>query len=178
MKSIRESINFGLNWSQPKAMTQAYELHAAGEVVGRLTWLNMTGSLAKAETAEGIWTFKRVGFLSPKVSSRVAGTEKDIALFEPSFTGAGWLNCESGLRLRWKSTGFWHRVWSFSQPDEQPLVSFKSAQTLFKAAAEVEIAHAARDLPELSYLVCMGWYLVVLSAADAGDMATLIAIMG
>jgi hypothetical protein len=174
MKGIRDCLNFGLIWQQPKALHRNYELHAGSDIIAQLTWLKTLGSLAKAESADGIWTFKRVGFLRSHVTARLEDSERDIAVFEPGWSGAGWLTLASGLRLRWKSVGFWRPVWSFSVTEGQPLISFKSAQGFFTAGAELDIAHAARDLAELPLLICLGWYIILLHDADQSSSVALI----
>jgi hypothetical protein len=62
--------NGPLVWSQPKAMRREYQLSNGNELVGWLRFEKFSGSLATAEVASQNWTFKREGFLHPRVTVR------------------------------------------------------------------------------------------------------------
>ena len=70
MKSLRKVGAFALEWSQTSVMSQSYELRGDDQVVATLEWEKLIGSLATARTADGAWTFKRSGFLTPMVTVR------------------------------------------------------------------------------------------------------------
>jgi hypothetical protein len=62
--------NGPLVWAQPKALRREYQLKNDDELVGGLRFEKSYGSLATAEVASQDWTFKREGFLHPRVTVR------------------------------------------------------------------------------------------------------------
>lgn len=178
MKNLRESLPEGLVWMQPQALVRAYELKAGEEVVGNLQWIKSTGSLADAVAADGHWTFKRIGFFSPRISVRVHGQDTDSAVFQPQWTGGGMLEFPSGPRLAWGSSGFWPSRWLFRNASGEPLVEYEPCDSLLKRAAAVKGTPAGLAMAELSLLVLLGWYLMLLEADDGGAVAASVACIG
>ena len=168
MKSLREVFDQPMTWAHARAPERAYELRAGEDVLATLRWQKTAGSLALAESADGKWTFKRSGFFSPRVTVRCAGTESDIAVFTPDwFAGRGSLELAGGRRFRWATTSFWRSEMAFCSEAGQPLVHYKPERSLQLAAANVEIEQAAVAIPELSLLVLLGWYFMLLMAEDS-----------
>lgn len=171
MGPLRDAIAAGgeLFWRQPKALQQDFELHAGPEetVVATLRWQKAFGTLAVAETPEGSWTFKRSGFWRPHVTVRVAGSEVDRAIFEPTWTGSGTLTIIGGPTFRWNGTNFWQTRWDWQTPDGAPLVHFSNRQGFVRLEGQVGVEAGALTLPELGLLIPLGWYLLVLHSHDA-----------
>ncbi len=88
-----------LEWRQAQALRRSYQLTCNGQEVAALHFEKSFGSLATAERAGRRWTFKRTGFFSPRVSVREAGSEADLAIFTPGWTGAGLVAFRSGRRF-------------------------------------------------------------------------------
>ena len=84
MKSLREKTEGHLSWKQPKATHQIFELKNNGDLLGKVVFPKSVGSLAEAETSDGKWTFKRVGFFTTRITIRKSGEEEDIAVFRPN----------------------------------------------------------------------------------------------
>ena len=162
-----------LYWIQPKALERWFELRAEDRVVATLGWQTSCGTLARGEAADGRWTFKRVGFLNPRVTVRESGSEIDLAVFWPRWLGDGTLEFAYGRAFRWQSTNFWATDWMFADADGTPVVAFKQGSPegklsdMFKMQALIDIYPEARDLPELPLLVLVGWYLMILRRDDA-----------
>jgi hypothetical protein len=171
MKTIREVIQRPLRWAQPSAFQRAFELQAGDDVVGTLRWQKAFGSLALAETADGAWTFKRSGFLRPKVTVRIPGSETEAAVFKPGWGGEGTLTLSDGRCYLWQHTSFWRSQWAFAIEAGEPLVHFNPDFAFFKHAAELVVEPRAVLTPDLSLLTLLGWYLMVLMAEDAGGAA-------
>ncbi|OLE78780.1 MAG: hypothetical protein AUG06_09520 [Actinobacteria bacterium 13_1_20CM_2_65_11] len=177
MQKIAEVADQELVWSQPARLKQAFELQAANEVVATLQF--QRASLAAGEVADQQWTFKREGFWHPQITVRVAGSDANLAVFKPAWTGGGMLELPQGRLLRFGAANFWHSQWDWSDPAGNPLVHFKSHAGLLKTEGEVGIEPVASALPELPLLVVLGWYLLILfardSAAAAGSTAAVVA---
>ena len=171
MKHIRESQLTGLVWMQRQAKVRAFELRAGEEVVGTLSWRSRFGSLADALAADGHWTFKRTGFFDPRVSVRVHGHDTDLAMYTPRWTGDGVMESASGQRVFWKGSGFWRSRWSFSSASGERLVDFEPCDSLLKKSASVKVTPTGLATADLSLLVLLGWYLMLLQSDDDAGVA-------
>ena len=178
MKSIRETIDRPLHWGQPHALRREFELKDGEELVETLRFRSVFGSFATAESAEGSWTFKRVGFWQTRVTICPAGSDQEIASFRNStWKGGGTLELPDGRHFR-ASTNFWMSKYEFQDAEEQPLVRFIRIAGPFHLSAQVEIARSARELAELPWIVALGWYLAVKMRDDAGAGAAVAAAAG
>jgi hypothetical protein len=177
MESLSKVADTPLYWVQPQTFERWYELRAADQTVGTLGWRTSCGTLAAAESPDGGWTFKRVGFLNPRVTVREAGSEIDLATFWPRWLGDGTLEFAYGRSFRWQSTNFWGTHWCFTDASGTPLVAFAPGageaklSDLFKRQAMVQVHPEGRAVRELPLLVLLGWYLIVLHQDDAAAAA-------
>lgn len=179
MHPIGEVAAHELVWVRTGARTRAYELRAQDDVVATLRW--QKGAVAEAATADGRWTFKRQGFWHPRVTVRALGSETDLAVFRASWTGSGILELPAERTFRWSAVNFWRSQWAWHDVGGQPLALFKSSgHGRTPAGGRVAIAPAAASIPELSLLLLLGWYLMVLRIRDESDStaATMVAVMG
>jgi hypothetical protein len=160
-------------WIQPKASLPSYHLRSDDALLVTLSFRSACGTLATAQTAEGVWTFKRVGFLNPRVTIRLAGSDEDAAVYQPKIWGDGLLTCKSGKAFVWRPINFWATDWAFTDTQENQLLRLKGGlekeglRDLFKDQATVELAPAAQEVQELPILVCLGIYLLILRRLDA-----------
>jgi hypothetical protein len=178
VSTIREAAGKELTWVQPARTQQAFELQAGDEVVASLRFERT--SLAIGEADGHRWTFKREGFWHPRVTVRVPDSDDNTAIFQPSWSGGGTLELP-GRILRFGAANFWHSQWDWQEGDKQLLVHFKSHHGFMKMEGQVEIEPEAVALSELSLLVVLGWYLLVLFARDAasgGATAAIVASTG
>jgi len=166
-----------LVWTQPKAMRRAYELKNGDEPIGHLRFEKSCGSLATAELGSQSWTFKREGFLNPRVTVRTANSEANLAVFHPNWAGGGLVEFADGRHVRWRSGNFWGSEWSFLGEGDRPLLRFKQHGGLIKISAQLEIAPGSAGAEELSVLAALGWYLMLLTAQDASAVAANVAII-
>jgi hypothetical protein len=170
MHKISEVIQQGLTWVQPSMTRRRFELRAGDDLVGTLNFPKLFGTLAEAESGDGAWTFKRIGFWQQKATVRVRDAETDLAVFtNNTWTGGGTLAFAHGSRFK-ATTNFWRSNYQFQTETEQSLVRFAS-RGVFRQSAEVEAMPEALRLPELPLLVLFGWYLVVMLHADAAAAA-------
>jgi hypothetical protein len=105
MRRIAEAAREDLHWSQPRARKREYELQSSGQLVAKLTFRSGWGTFATAESADGCWTFKRVGFWQNKASIRGCGSEADIATFaNNTWKGGGTLRFTDGAEFKATTT--------------------------------------------------------------------------
>ncbi len=148
-------------------MTRYWELLAGGEPVATLKMEKITGSLATATCAEGEWTFKRSGFLHVRVHLRRAGSEQDIAIFYPRWTGSGTLEGPNGIRVQWFCKGFFQAQWGWLTDTGTEILTMTSSSSFLKHMADVQIAPGSFSRQDLPLLILFGFYLTVLMTEDA-----------
>jgi len=159
-----------LQWPQPRLLRREFELRADGTVIATLRWASAFKSLAVAEVAGRRWTFKRAGFLRPRVTVRTLGSEADLAIAEMAWAGAARIAFASGTRYRWEQTSVWRSEWAVLAEDGSPRLTFRTGLAM-RRRGRLEIDPAAGRLEELPILATLGWYLIVLSAEDAAAAA-------
>ena len=178
MQNIGACVGHELKWTQPHTLQMAYELHDSAELVATLRFRSSFGSLATAESADGCWTFKRVGFWETRATIRACGAEQDLAIFKNNtWASGGTLELPDGRRYP-ASTNFWDTAYAFNTADGEPLVSYRNIGGLLHLSSLVEIRPAAAALPELPWLVMLGCYLIVMIQMDSAAVAASVAVMG
>jgi hypothetical protein len=171
MKRILEIAGREAHWKQPHALAPEYELRAGDDVAATLVFRSTFGSLATGTSADGCWTFKRLGFVSTSVTVRACGSETDLAVFRNNtWTGGGTLEFLDGRTLR-ANTNFWMTRYQLTTDTEAPLIAFSRIGGLLHVSCAVEVHDAARSMPELPWLVMLGWYLAIMMHRDAAVVA-------
>jgi hypothetical protein len=163
MDKLRHRSSNALTWFQLRGPGREFELKSGDVVYATLRWEKLFGSLATVATAEGPWTFKRVGFFKPSITIRVPGSEQNAAVFSPGWTGAGTLEMADGRKLKWTNRDFWHSIWGFVDEAGDDVLVFKSSPGLLKLTVQVDIK---KDIPENALLAALGIYLLILMNDD------------
>lgn len=172
MKRIAEYLDRPLQWQQPHITDAAYELKSDEEVLATLRFRNSFGSMATGESANGKWTFKRMGFLNTYVSIRAEGSDKDIAVYRNNtWSEGGTLELPDGRHFKVNSN-FWHSQFEFTSESGDPILQFTNIGG-FKLHAQMELFQGSALLTELPWLVILGWYLTVMMYHDGGVVAAL-----
>lgn len=166
MLTLRPDLSGRLVWAPSSTSSRRFELRAGDDVAASLTFDKAVGSLATGRASAGTWTFKRAGFLQPCVTVRELGSEYDLAVFRPTWTGSGDVEFRGGLHVHWRPFGFWNSEWAFLRADER-LVTFHWLPDTAELDARVEFSVAALTLPEAPVLLLLGWYLRVLAYLEA-----------
>ena len=164
-----------LEWRQPESRHRLYQLTADGETIATLRFEKLGGSLASGKFGNSEWTFKRSGFLHPRVLIRAPGSEQDIATFTPNWTGGGWLALNAGRRYHLKCKNFWGTEWAFEAEDGSPTITMTGGHGLFKESAHLTVTESASTLPETPLLLLLIWYLKILMNEDAAVVAAILA---
>jgi hypothetical protein len=176
MKIISEMIGRELKWVQPSAWKFHFELRADDEVVATLRLRSSFGTFATAESADGCWTFKRIGFWQTKATIRDCGSDAEIAVFKNNtWSGGGTLELSDGRKFS-ASTNGWRTTFEFKSETGETLVRFKSGGFVHLSAT-VEIPPDAAKIPELPWIVMLGWYLTVMMYMDTTSTAATTAVV-
>ena len=162
---LGDLVGQGLIWSKPKGLKGTYELHLGEERLATLKFRSMWGSFATGETAEGSWTFKRVGFFQNRVTVRPAGSEVEVGVFANDWKMGGTLQLPDGRRYP-GNTNFCMTNYAFTDERDQPLVSYRRIGGTTALSSAVEVGPAGATLPELPWVVLLGWYVAVMMHAD------------
>ena len=94
-------------------MKMKYELCAGEMIAATLRFRGSFGSFATAASADGSWTFKRVGFWQTKVTVRANGAETDLAVFKNNtWSGGGTLELPAGRKYL-ANISFWATQYEF-----------------------------------------------------------------
>jgi hypothetical protein len=168
MKTLREVAAQHLRWTDASHAPREYQLRGGEALLATLRWMKLEGSLATAEAGPRRWTFKRSGFLNPKVRIRAEGSATDVAVLSVTSVGEGVLQGPEGRTYLWSTTNFWRSEWGFSGQGGGIVYRLKPSFASRRLAAEVEIEPAAVSLPDLELVVLLGWYLLVLMSDEAG----------
>lgn len=169
MRRIAELIGHELKWVQPTAFKPHYELRAGDEPVAVLHISGLFRDQAAAESADGCWTFERVGFWRNKVRVRAGGAQSDVAVFKISRwgDGGGVLQLPDGRKLP-ATTNFWRTEYQFRSEAGESLLRLSGSGVL-RQNAKVDVQARAAGLPELPWLVMLGLFLMVIVRADAAS---------
>jgi hypothetical protein len=126
----------------------------------------MFGSLAEAEFGDDHWTFKRGGFLRPRVTARAEGSAADSDVLELSSGGSGLLRTNSGRCFRLNRQGFWSQRFLFTDANGEELVIIEPKIGLLRRTGAVHVHETASKLRELPLLLLLGWYVTMLISDD------------
>lgn len=153
-----------LVWKQDAARQRRYELHAGQDRIAALEFVKTFGTLARGEAASGAWTLKRTGFLSPVVTARREGEEKDCAIYHPNFAASqGQCRLSTGEMFELRLSGLWSRS-AILVDNERREVFRIHLKGEFSAGASVEVR--APQTPSLDLLLLLTWYVLVLQMQD------------
>ena len=144
MTGLDQAVGTRFEWRQPEAFRRYHELMADGRNVASLRFEKGCGTLATAEYGDAQWTFKRSGFWSPRVSVRQAGSQTDLAVFTPRWTGGGELAFAGGLKFPLKSLSFWGGEWAFETEDGSEVVSVRGPHGLVRNSGEAALGSFSR----------------------------------
>jgi hypothetical protein len=160
-----------LEWMQPGAFRRSYELRAGETPVGTLEFDSLFGSKATGRAAGSGWTFKRVGFFSPRVTARVEGADTEIALYEPRWSGTkGTVTAPDGEDLYFHASNFWSTEWRLERTSGAVLLELHTRGVLHQSA-EVRVRAAGHEREDLPLLVTLCWYVLLLYMADSAGAA-------
>ena len=155
---------------------------AGDDAVGHLAWAAGRSSLATGETVAGKWTIKRLGFLSPKVLIRDAATGKDVGALELHWRSSQF-RLQNGHTYRLTHKGRLIPTWEFQDQNGARTVHIEAVREETKLAGGlVSVAAGATTNPDITLLLLVGWYFVVMEwaeeEAEAVTDSTLVAWSG
>jgi len=171
MMKLAELVGHELKWIQPHALKMDYELRAEDTVAATLHFRSSFGSFATATSADGSWTFKRVGFWQTKVTIRASEANADLAVFKNNtWSGGGTLELSDGRKYP-ANTNFWATQYEFKTEMGEAIISYRKIGGMLHMSAVTEIHPLAKDVSEMPWMVLLGWYLTVIMHMDSAAVA-------
>jgi hypothetical protein len=159
MLSIYDAAPAELCWKSAHAFGMNRTLYTGDTIVATLRFRSAISSLARAESADGCWTFKWIGFRRPRVVIRHCEANEDLAVFTSDIRSGGGTIALSAERTFRATTNIQCTRLKLLGVDDQPLVSYESSG-VFRVTHRVQIEPGALDLPDLPWLVLFGEYLM------------------
>jgi hypothetical protein len=153
-------------------MPREFELRDGERTRARLLWTSALRSIAEAEAPTGSWTFKRSGFLAPRVTVRDSSSNSNVATLMLTWRGGGVLHGPEDRSYRWANSSFWRSEWSLMDSAGKPLIAMSPRAFRCNPAGEVNVQPSAIALPDLDLLLLLGWYLIVMIMDDSAVIAT------
>ncbi len=166
MDKIANFVGLPLLWRRVGLLRAEYELRSDDLVVATLQFRSAWGTFATAQSGDGCWTFKRVGFWQTRATIRACDSEEEIATFKNNtWSHGGTLVFPDGRQYP-ANTNFWQTQYEFTTAAGEPLIHFHN-RGFFGSSAEVTILPQAKEMPELPWMVSLGWYLIIMMQNDS-----------
>ena len=157
-----------LRWVQPSVWKMNYQLVRGSEEITSLRFKSSFSYQATVDNADGCWTFDMNGFFRPRVSIRFCGSETEIASFRyEGWKGGGTLEFQNRPRLL-VTANLWQTHLDLQEISGENLMNFKY-DSVWCTSATVRIPPNALSTPEISWLVALGWYLMVIMQASGSS---------
>jgi hypothetical protein len=159
-----------LEWVKPRALKMAYELRSNQEIVATLNFRSSFGSFATGETANGCWTFKRIGFLQTRATIRACGSDAEIAAFRNNTWSGGGSLTLADRREFLLTTNLWQTKLEVQTAAGQVLLRLQTTG-FWQNSASVDVTPVGRQMPEIAWMTLFAWYVIVMMQMDAGSGA-------
>jgi hypothetical protein len=168
-------VGHELEWRQPEVLSRFYQLTDNGREIATLRFESSCGSLATGECGQARWTFKRTGFLSPKISVREAGLRDQHRAIHARLDGQrlGGLLFRPALSLA--AHEFRGTEWAFEAEDGTAAIALSGNRGFFKQGGTDTVTQSAAGLPETPVMLLLIWYLRVPMNEDASAGAAVAA---
>ena len=175
MEKIVSSIGLTLEWQQPKLFKMEYELKSGDSLLATLRFRSSWGTFATAQSADGCWTFKRVGFWQTRVTVHACDSEDELAVYKNNTWSDGGTLLFPDTRKYLANTNFWQTQYEFKTENGEPLIHFQN-DGFVRPSAKVTIQESARAIPELSWMVALGWYMIIMMQNDSASAAVAVSV--
>ena len=138
-------------------LNSRYEILSGDRCVAAMQLSGLFRPTVSATTEEGAW------FFEPEERSIVVRSQhplRDLATVDLSFSDHGGILRFPDGRVLIFSSDFWKGRAEFQTPSGDPVVRFRF-HGMFRPSAEIDVLEGGSKLPELSWLLMLGWSLIV-----------------
>ncbi len=141
----------------------AFDLASGDARVAGLRWARHGGSLATAEVSTGTWTLKRGGFLNPRLTVRVAGTETEVARLSAHLSSHR-VEVRGGHSYALHRAGLLVPAWKVSTEGGAEILHIEPVREGRKLeGGAVLVSSTGVADPDLLLLAVVSWYFIVLA---------------
>lgn len=134
-----------------------YELRSGGRLLAELSLQGIVRPSASATSDDGAWFFEPEG---RAIVVRSQDRLRDVAVVDLSFSDHGGILRLPDGRTYLFFSDFWKGRAEFQTPSGQPVIRYRF-RGLFRPHAEIEVLDAGKTIPELTWVVVLGWSLIV-----------------
>ncbi|HTP53668.1 MAG TPA: hypothetical protein VML94_01725 [Thermoplasmata archaeon] len=150
-----------LRWLRTNPTVPEYTLLAGETAIAIVRWAHRTGARATAETADGIWTLGRSGFLVPHLTVRRQGSDDSIARLTNRL-GHHDIEVGGGGSYRLKRAGLLLPAWRVWDAGGEERLHIEAVAENRRLEGGAVIPTGALPPRELLLLTVLSWYLIVL----------------
>jgi len=167
MKSLVEFLSPTLEWLKSVSTPTDFELRGHAGVFATLTFLDEQCTLARIKTAEGTWTLKHLGILTPAVTLREEGGKTNLATYHPHTLRPGQLQFEDGAFFDWMKYHDGGVGGTFLDPGGLPMVRLhahagKDPEAVSSLeSCDVDLNQASIAPQRHALLAAFGWFLIL-----------------
>ncbi len=147
MKTISESPITTLQIIKPDLIKKYYEIKSGEELYGSVDITHNTGTLARIETSQGIFTVKRNGFFKPYITLRREKFKTDEAIAYLDVQGSTKIILDKNYYY-FRLVNLWKNQWGWTNEKNQVILRYKPTVAGF-IKGDVEVS---KDFTYLSYL--------------------------
>jgi len=166
MKQMAGAVRSPLRWVRPSQSDRRFELRNREGLVATLSFRNASGTFARARSADGCWTFKRVGLWQTRATVRAEGATADLAGFDHhTWGGGGTIRLADGRAIRVTANLRLQAV-DVQFTEGHLLFRYRTDGFLLRQS-ELDVPQPLEGMPELPWLLLFGWYLVVMMYQDS-----------
>ncbi|MDR1758807.1 MAG: hypothetical protein LBR51_07665 [Bacteroidales bacterium] len=147
MKSISDSPITTLQIIKPDLIKRYYEIKSGDEMYGSVDLVHNSGTLARVETSQGVFTLKRNGFFKPYITLRKEKASTDLAVAYLEVQGNTIISLD-GTTYYFRLINLWKNQWGWTNERNQVILRYKPTVAGF-IKGDVEVS---KDFTYLSYL--------------------------
>jgi hypothetical protein len=160
VRKMQAQASGDLRWIQPGFFRSQYELHSAGRRVATMRVRGLFRPSATGESADGSWTFEPVGPAPGKIIVRGRDSYRDLAAFDLGLSDHGGVLQLSDDRALFLRSDFWKGRAEFQTLAGEVILRYRYHGVL-RPSADVEVLGKGKQMPELPWLLMLGWCLIV-----------------
>lgn len=169
MQSLSQSKNQILTWTKRKG--RHYELTLGNAVYADMRWDSAFGSRAIGSAAEGQWAIARAGVLHQTITAHQLNRGVDSATLQYCRYGVSSLQLMDGMVYHRSATGQRLREQGFFTAGGELVCGWTLRTNWTHLEAGVRIAPGQEQCRDLSLLVLLGWYCLVMEYDDDTEAA-------
>jgi hypothetical protein len=121
------------------------------------------------------WTFKRQGFFNLRVSARVAGSEQDVLIYRPNWTGVnGTMEHIDGREFNLRANLWGHRFTLVQKPmqgEDVELLTVKINFSILRGSADVAIQPKLAQTEDAALFALFTCYLALMAWDDINGLS-------